>query len=198
MVQQVAKLAEDADTQKAAAEVAAMLKDMARKGVVEEAKPSAAQSAAKAFAGLLSAELAADAQRYKRGKPAKAPAAPAAAPEPAPAAPEPTASDSGLRPPEHALADAVIEAISDALRRFPEVEWACEVSDGSPGPTLGVRIDPSFLTRSKEIEAAVRAAASGQKSGALSVLLLTDAQQMKDARTHGNAFFPWRRRVAKR
>jgi hypothetical protein len=77
------------------------------------------------------------------------------------------------------------------------VEWACEVSDGSPGPRVGVRIDPSFLTRSKEIEAAVHAAASGQKGG-LAVLLLTDAQLMKDARTHGNAFFPWRRRAAKR
>ena len=195
MVAQVAKLTDDESTQQAAAEVAAMLKDMARKGVVEEAKPSAAQSAAKAFAGLLSAELAADAQRAKRGKPAAAAAAAAA--EPAPAAVEPVESESGLRPPEHVLADAVIEAISDALRRFPEVEWACEISDGSAEYVVGVRVDPSFLTRVKEIKATVLAAATSRKSS-VSVLMLTDAQQMKDARTHGSAFFPWRRRAAKR
>ena len=192
MIAQVGKLSHDAGTQKAAADVAAMLKEMARKGVAEEAKPSAAQSAAKMLAGMLSAEVAVDAQRAKRGKPAD--------PDPAPevAAPTPEAPEiSGLRPLDPPIQPAVLDAIADALRKYPEVEWACEVSDGSDTPMIGLRIDPSFQTRAVEIRAAVMAAAQTRKTR-LSVLMLDNPQVMKEARTSGSAFFPWRKRAAKR
>jgi len=192
MIAQVGKLAQDAGTQKAAADVAAMLKDMARKGVAEEAKPSAAQSAAKMLAGMLSAEMAVDAQRARRGRPAE--------PEPAPEAAAPSAEApevSGLRPLDPPIQVAVLDAIADALRKYPEVEWACEVSDGSETPVVGLRIDPSFQTRAVEIRAAVMSAAQARKTR-LCVLMLDNPQLMKEARTSGSAFFPWRKRAAKR
>jgi hypothetical protein len=188
MVAQVAKLAGDADTQQAAAEVAAMLKDMARKGVVEEAKPNAAQSAAKLLAGMLSADAAAgDAKRNKRPESKQALAA---AQPPEASAPEAF----GVSSREAPLDDALLDAISDLLRKYPEVEWACELEDGTAVPVIGVRIDPSFQTRAGEVRGGIMAVA--QKRGVeLSVLLLNDAQLVKDARANGSAFFPWRKRA---
>jgi hypothetical protein len=192
MIAQVGKLAQDAGTQKAAADVAAMLKDMARKGVAEEAKPSAVQSAARMLAGMLSGEMAGAAQRAaKRGKPE---------PEPAPEAAAVTAEApevSGLRPLDPPMQVVVLDAIADALRKYPEVEWACEVSDGSETPVVGLRIDPAFQTRAVEIRAAVMSVAQGRKTR-LSVLMLDNPQLVKEARTSGSAFFPWRKRAAKR
>ena len=115
------------------------------------------------------------------------------------AEPEPQSAPEtvGLRPLDPPLPDALLDLIADALRKFPEVEWACELSDGSPLPVVGVRIDPSFQTRAGEVRAAVLAVASKRKTE-LAVLLLSDAQVMKEARANGSAFFPWRKRAAKR
>jgi hypothetical protein len=201
MVTQLAKLSDDEGTQQAAAEVAAFLKDMALKGGVEESKPGPAQSAAKTLAGMLNAELAADAKRSKRGKRSRRDKTAAEPTTETTAVAAPAQSSSAeplvLRPPEAWLDDALLGQLADALRQYPEVEWACEVSDGSAVPLIGVRVQPSFLTRVNEITAAVIAVAKSQKMQ-LSVLLLSDPQQMREARTQGTAFFPWRKRSQKR
>jgi hypothetical protein len=143
---------------------------------------------------MLSAEAAVDAQRGKRGRPAEPePAQQAAAPGSATSA----AEASGLRALDPPIQSAVLDAISDALRQYPEVEWACEVSDGSETPVIGLRVDPAFQSRAAEIRAAVIAAAQGRKTR-LSVLMLDNPQVMKDARVSGSAFFPWRKRAVKR
>jgi hypothetical protein len=191
---QVAKLAKDADAQKAAADVAVMLKEMARKGAIEEAKPSAVQSMARAFAGMLSGDGAADAQRARRSKQTE----PELAAVEAPAAAQIDALETaGLRPLDPPIDAAVLDAISDALRKYPEVEWACEVSDGTETPVIGLRIDPSFQARAAEVSAAVMIAAQSHNAE-LSVQMLNHPQLMKEARMYGSAFFPWRKRAGKR
>lgn len=207
MVAQVGKLAGgDAETQKAAAELAAMLTDMARTGVSEEAQPATAQSAAQALAGMLSSELAADTRRGKRGRRAQAHAGPTAEAEAEPEVAQADAAESSaaeaaaegaLRGLEVPIEDAALDGMADALRKYPEVEWACAVSDGSALPAVALRIDPAFTARASEIESALIDAAHSRGT-ALSVLLLNDPQQLRDARTHGNAFFPWRKRAPKR
>jgi hypothetical protein len=92
--------------------------------------------------------------------------------------------------------DTLLRALADALREFPEVEWAllASVARGPAAavPTVAVRVDPSFRTRVGDIVAAVRAAASSEGAG-LDVLLLDDAKLMKQARAAGQPFYPWRR-----
>lgn len=106
---------------------------------------------------------------------------------------EPAREHGGLTAPDVALDDAVLKAVADALRLYPEVEWACEVSDGSSVPVIGVRIEPSFLKNVPAISAGILAA--GASHGAtVSVLVLSLAPQMREARTRGTLFFPWRKR----
>ena len=64
--------------------------------------------------------------------------------------------------------------------------------------TLGLiaRVKPG-VTRAEEIRAAVMSAAQARKTR-LSVLMLVNPHLMKEARTSGSAFFPWRKRPAKR
>jgi hypothetical protein len=109
---------------------------------------------------------------------------------------EPTIADRGnersLSAPRVALADEVLRGISGGLRAFPEVEWACVLSDGSEIPLIGLRVDPSFLNRVADITDAVMGA--GEKHSAdLQVMLLNNQELMKNARRHGKAFYPWRR-----
>jgi hypothetical protein len=202
MMTQLAKMTGDSATQQAATEVAAMLKDMAVKGGVDESKPSATQSAAKTLAGMLTAELAADQKRSRRGSRTKVAPAPAPEPEPAAAAAETggaavqrSAGDAtGFQALGESLGDALLNLIAEELRKYPEVEWACEVADGTAVPVVGVRVDPAFLTRAAEITAAVMQVASTNKAR-LSVMLLSEAQKMRDARSAGSVFFPWRKRA---
>jgi hypothetical protein len=203
MVAEVAKSA-DAATQKAAAEVAAMLKQMAVKGVDETVKP--VKNAAKAFAAMLGAELAASEKKKPStaGMPkVEATAVPAAEPEAAAdeasageedeLPEEPELEPGALRPLQIGLSEALQQSIAEALRGYPEVEWACEVSDGSDTPVVGVRISPSFLTRSAEIERAILKAAGARRTS-VRVLVLTEPALMRQARASGNTFFPWRKR----
>jgi hypothetical protein len=101
-----------------------------------------------------------------------------------------------LGPLQSEAGDDLLRVLADALREFPEVEWAllASVARGPAGamPTVAVRVDPSFRTRVGEIVAAVRAAANGA-GAALDVLLLDDAKLMKQARAAGQPFYPWRR-----
>jgi hypothetical protein len=150
----------------------------AAKTVTEEAKPSAIKSAARALATMMGSGEAAGAESE------------AGADEDA----EPQVFEEGaLRPLELGLSEAALGAIAEALRDYPEVEWACEVSDGTEVPVVALRVSLQFMTRAAEIEQA--ALTAGTARGAeLRVLLLLDAAVTKEARTHGSTFYPWKKR----
>ena len=176
-----------------------VLKEVATQGVVEPAQ-SSMKSAASVLVAMLGASVdAASNKKKKRGTKASS-AGTVAAVQPAQEPEEPPSRDSGierrdLRAPEAALDDAVLSQVADALRNYPEIEWACEVSDGGEAQVIGMRIASTFLTRVPEIKTAV--AKVGKAHGAaLVVLVLDDPQQMREARTQGNLFFPWRKRAA--
>jgi hypothetical protein len=98
--------------------------------------------------------------------------------------------------PKLPLPDTVLSQLSEVLRKYPEVEWACEVSDGSATPAIGLRISPSFITRAEEIRAGL-ARVAGTCGAPLSVVVLTERDRMREARADGHAFYPWRRRGKK-
>jgi hypothetical protein len=106
------------------------------------------------------------------------------------------ASGVKITPLAHAPPDALLDALSDVLREYPEVEWACLCSAerGPTGalPTIGLRIDPAFRTRVQEISSKVTDVA-GAQGAALDVLLLDDAALMRTARAMALVFHPWRR-----
>ena len=90
------------------------------------------------------------------------------------------------------LPDALLQAISGGLRAFPEVEWACVLTDGTDLPVIGVRVDPSFLNRVAQITDGILGI--GDKEGQeLQVLLLNTPDLMKSSRKAGKAFYPWKR-----
>ena len=91
-----------------------------------------------------------------------------------------------------AISDTALQALSAGLRGFPEVEWACVLSDGSDIPLIGLRIDPSFLNRVADITDAVMDVGE-QQALSLQVLLLNNQELVKNARKNGRAFYPWRR-----
>lgn len=92
--------------------------------------------------------------------------------------------------------DELLNALSEVLRGYPEVEWACLglVSRGpaSAVPTVGLRVDTSFRQRVNEIIQNVRQAADA-RGASLDVLLLDDPQVMRTARQVALVFYPWRR-----
>lgn len=123
------------------------------------------------------------------------PPAPAAPPPAAPRNDEPTLAErTGNIPNPLAvqLPDMILQGISVGLRGFPEVEWACVMSDGSDIPLIGVRVDPSFLNRVADITDAIMDVGDKQEL-ALQVLLLNNQELVKNARKNGRAFYPWRR-----
>ena len=96
-------------------------------------------------------------------------------------------------PPE----DALLDALAEVLRSYPEVEWAslASVAQGPAGsvPTIGLRVDTGYRQRVDEILGKLREA--GSTAGAsLDCLLLDDAIVMRAARQKGLVFYPWRRR----
>ena len=90
------------------------------------------------------------------------------------------------------LSDTMLQALCAGLRAFPEVEWACVLSDGSDTPQIALRIDPSFLNRVADITDVVLEVGE-QESRVLQVLLLNNQDLVKNARKSGRAFYPWRR-----
>jgi hypothetical protein len=153
---------------------------------------SAAGNAGRVLGGLLASHDASKQTAHARSpQDAKAATAGTVAAPPADAGCEP----GELRPLETRLEEALLDQIAEALRKFPEVEWACEVSDGTNVPVIGLRVEPTFLMRVDEIKTAVTGAGESRNT-ALSVLLLIDPQQMREARAQGSAFFPWRKRPA--
>ena len=90
------------------------------------------------------------------------------------------------------LGETVLGAIAEELRKFPEAEWACQL-DGADKPVIGIRVDPSYLQRTKDIEASIIGAA--KKAGAAIVpLIVSTPAATKDARTRGRMFFPWKKK----
>jgi hypothetical protein len=91
-----------------------------------------------------------------------------------------------------AISDTALQALCAGLRGFPEVEWACVLSDGSEIPFIAVRVDPSYLNRVADITDVIMDVGD-QQSLTLQVLLLNNQDLVKRARKHGHAFYPWRR-----
>ncbi len=95
--------------------------------------------------------------------------------------------------------DALLDALSDVLRGFPEVEWASYfmASRGPTDarPTIGLRVDTSYRARVQDIVAALRGKADEQ-GASVDVLLLDDPALVREARARAIVFFPWRRRPA--
>jgi len=92
--------------------------------------------------------------------------------------------------------DDLLDALSDVLRAYPEVEWACLVSssraDSNQRASVALRIEPAFLKNLAEITRRLREA-STQHGMSYDVLVLDTADQMKHARNIGVPFYPWRK-----
>ena len=93
--------------------------------------------------------------------------------------------------------DVLLDALSEVLREYPEVEWAafCNATRGPSAamPSIALMVDASFRQRVQEISRAL--VRSGSDAGAhLDVILLADAELTREARAVGLVFYPWRRR----
>jgi len=93
--------------------------------------------------------------------------------------------------------DDTLDAIADALRRFPEVEWAAAVAgdnDGKRQVIVVLRVEPAYRARLPEVNRFVRLAAedAGQTVG---VAVVDDPKQMRAARDRGVVFYPWKKKV---
>ncbi|MDD9967176.1 MAG: hypothetical protein OXR73_13165, partial [Myxococcales bacterium] len=116
-------------------------------------------------------------------------------PRAAPKSSEPAATQL----PGTSLDDETLDAIGEALRDYPEVEWACALPpeqdiDTSP---VALRIDPLYDQRTEEITE--RALAAAKARGAhVTVQLLKTTEQVRLARRAGTVFFPGRKRAVRR
>lgn len=102
-----------------------------------------------------------------------------------------------FRAPTPAPSDEVLDAIADALRRFPEVEWAAATlaeKDGASHPTIVLRVDPTYRTRLPDLNRRVRLAAEDAGSS-MNVVVVDDPTQIKTARNSGIVFFPWKKKA---
>lgn len=92
--------------------------------------------------------------------------------------------------------DVLLDALADALRDYPEVEWAsfCNASRGPshPQPAVGVMVDSSFRERVGEIARAVQGTGRGM-GATIDVVFLDTPELMREARANGKIFYPWRR-----
>lgn len=102
-----------------------------------------------------------------------------------------------IRPLTTAPDEALLDALSDVLRAYPEVEWAafCAAARGPAptSPTIGLRVDASYRARVNDIIGDIRETGSAH-SATLDVLLLDDPGLVRAARSDAIVFFPWRRR----
>jgi hypothetical protein len=126
-------------------------------------------------------------------RPASTPKQPAVEEPQEPAVPSASVNLEALEAPAAALDDAVLGAMADELRKYPEIEWACELSDGSELVVIGVRVDPSYTARASEIETKV-GRAGRSKGGRVQIVPLIDPVATKNARAKGRMFFPWKRK----
>ncbi len=87
--------------------------------------------------------------------------------------------------------DDTLDVLTNALRTFPEIEWAayCAVQHKEDDlHCVAVRLIDDYRDRLEEIANKV------QTSGELKLLLLDNPASMRQARSEGMLFFPWRRR----
>lgn len=100
---------------------------------------------------------------------------------------------------EVAPPDALIEALTQLLREYPEIEWACfvggEESGGDASTAVALRIDRAFRKHLLEISLRLRETCAAQ-GATCKVLVLDTPEQMKRARHIGLPFYPWRKRQA--
>lgn len=95
------------------------------------------------------------------------------------------------------VSDELFDAFTDVLREYPEVEWACVVQaergQGRPNPSVALRIEPAFRKHLAEISAKIWDV-GGEFGRPFEVVVLDSMEQMKQARTVGLPFYPWRKR----
>jgi hypothetical protein len=104
-----------------------------------------------------------------------------------------------------ALADAASEDLLDSftalLREYPEVEWACVVEadrgHGRPSPSVALRIEPAFRRHLAEISEKLQAAAA-EYGQPYEVLVIDTPDQVRQARTMGQPFYPWRKETTRK
>lgn len=93
--------------------------------------------------------------------------------------------------------DDSLDQIADALRRFPEVEWAAVVTaikDTRGQLMIVLRVDPAYRTRLADLNRRARLAA--EDAGVpMGVTVIDDVLQMKSARSTGLVFFPWKKKA---
>lgn len=92
--------------------------------------------------------------------------------------------------------EALLDALAQVLKGYPEVEWASFVRSGSVEeaamPSVALRVNPAFRKNLSEISAKLREAGSGAGT-TIDVLSLDTPEQVKQARSLGEPFFPWRK-----
>jgi len=92
--------------------------------------------------------------------------------------------------------DALLDAFTELLREYPEVEWACVVQaergQGRPNPSVALRVEPAFRKHLPEISAKIWDV-GGEHGRPFEVVVLDSPEQMRQARTVGVPFYPWRK-----
>jgi hypothetical protein len=106
----------------------------------------------------------------------------------------PTATMQALEaPPDEAL----LEELSELLREYPEVEWACLVTaaraDSKQAPSVALRIEPQLRMNLPTLTRRLREVSSAL-GARHDVLVLETPEQMKQARHLGMPFYPWRKK----
>lgn len=161
-----------------------------------------ARSLARRMAGRLGGALQplAEAANLSSTHPSPADAAPTPADEQTGDAATGPVGDAGPateRPPAPDVADEVLDAVSEILRGYPEVEWACALPSEDAGAVIGLRVDPAFDQRADEIARETRQAAEALGASP-EVRWLDSPDAMRTARQQGEVFFPGRRRAVPR
>jgi hypothetical protein len=110
-------------------------------------------------------------------------------------------STATMRALDEVPSDALLAALAEVLRGYPEVEWACLVS-ADRGQTEGaasvaLRIEPAFRKHLAELSVRLHDASSEHGRG-LEVLMLDTPEQMKLARSIGLPFYPWRKEATRK
>jgi hypothetical protein len=109
----------------------------------------------------------------------------------------PLADPTGMtfRAPDTSPSADALDQIADAIRRFPEVEWASAVTaikDGVPHPVIVLRVDTAHRKRLADLNRSVRLA-SEDAGATMGVVVVDDPTQIKSARSVGVVFFPWKK-----
>lgn len=98
----------------------------------------------------------------------------------------------------HDLDETLAIALSDTLRTYPEVEWACHASlhiseVAPPTPCIGLRLDDRMLERIDEIGSQILAQTLSHNP-LLQVILLREPETLRKIRQHAHLFYPWSKR----